>query len=102
MVSSTASAVDPSAPTEFAYSEADGVVWGDYRGDTVIHGRFVGTRSGDQVVISYVHALKAGGTAGGQSTSRVETEEDGRLRLVEEFRFDGDDTTHISICTEVR
>lgn len=101
MVSSTASVVDPERPTEFLYQEADGVVWGSYTGDTVIHGRFVGTRDGDQVTISYVHALKAGGQAGGQSDSRVETEADGRLRLVEEFRFKGDDTRHVSVCTEV-
>ncbi|MGW0809301.1 hypothetical protein [Nonomuraea sp. NPDC002799] len=101
MVSSTASAVDPDSPTEFRYWEADGVVWGDYTGDTVIHGRFVGTRDGDQVTISYVHALKAGGTAGGQSRSRVEAAEGGLLRLVEEFSFDGDDTVHVSVCDEV-
>ncbi|NRQ40101.1 hypothetical protein HII36_51005 [Nonomuraea sp. NN258] len=101
MVSSTASAVDQDSPTSFQYWEADGVVWGSYTGDTVIHGRFVGTRDGDVVAISYAHALKAGGTAGGQSTSRIETEQDGRLRLVEEFRFDGDDTLHVSVCTEV-
>ncbi|MEV0594855.1 hypothetical protein [Nonomuraea cavernae] len=100
MVSSTASAVDPERPTEFSYQEADGVVWGSYTGDTVIHGRFVGTRDGDVVSIAYAHALKAGGKAGGQGTSRIETEADGRLRLVEEFRLKGDDTLHVSVCTE--
>jgi hypothetical protein len=100
MVSSTASVVNQDSPTEFLYWEADGVVWGSYTGDTVTHGRFVGTREGDQVSISYAHALKAGGTAGGQSSSRVETGDDGRLRLVEEFSFDGDDTVHVSVCTE--
>lgn len=102
MVSSTASTVDPDSPTEFEYWESDGVVWGSYTGDTVRVGRFVGTRDGDLVTISYAHALKAGGRAGGRSTSRVETEADGRLRLVEEFQFEGDDTRHVSVCTEVR
>lgn len=41
MISSTASAVDADAPTEFAYEESGGVIWGHYTGDTVIHGRFV-------------------------------------------------------------
>ncbi|NUR85585.1 MAG: hypothetical protein HOY71_16010 [Nonomuraea sp.] len=100
MVSSTASAVDPEAPTEFFYWEEDGVIWGSYTGDTVTHGRFVGTRDGEQISISYVHALKAGGRAGGQSTSRIETEPGGRLRLVEEFTFVGDDTAHGSVCVE--
>ncbi|MEV0200729.1 hypothetical protein [Nonomuraea sp. NPDC050691] len=101
MVSSTASAVDPEQPTAFRYWESDGVVWGDYDGDTVTLGRFVGSREGDVVTISYVHALKAGGRAGGQSVSRLEREDDGRLRLVEEFQFEGDDTRHVSVCTEV-
>lgn len=101
MVSSTASEVNRDSPTEFLYWEADGVVWGSYTGDTVAHGRFVGTRDGDRVAISYAHALKAGGTAGGRSSSRVETGDDGLLRLVEEFTFDGDDAPHVSVCAEV-
>lgn len=101
MVSSTASSVNQEAPTQFDYSESDGLIWGSYSGDTVTLGRFVGTRDGAEISITYVHALKAGGTAGGQSSSRIETEADGRLRLVEEFQFDGDDVRHISICTEV-
>ncbi|MEO3891021.1 hypothetical protein [Nonomuraea sp. B5E05] len=101
MVSSTASEVDLDSPTEFQYWEADGVVWGRYSGDTVTHGRFVGTRDGDLVSISYAHALKAGGKAGGHSSSRVEAGDDGRLRLVEEFSFEGDDTVHVSVCAEV-
>ncbi|QYC41288.1 hypothetical protein Nocox_18395 [Nonomuraea coxensis DSM 45129] len=101
MVSSTASRVDPDSPTEFRYEESDGLVWGSYTGDTVIQGRFVGTREGGDVHISYVHALKAGGTAAGRSSSRLETGEDGLLRLVEEFSFDGDETKHVSVCAEV-
>lgn len=101
MVSSTASAVDPEAPTEFVYAEADGVIWGEYSGDTVTQGRFVGTRDDDRISISYVHALKAGGRAGGQSESRIESGDDGRLRLVEEFQFAGDDVLHVSVCDEV-
>ncbi|MFG1695192.1 hypothetical protein [Nonomuraea sp. NPDC049309] len=101
MVSSTASKVNPDGPTRFEYWEDDGLVWGSYTGDTVTQGRFVGTRDGDQVTISYVHALVAGGKAAGKSTSRIETGDDGRLRLVEEFSFEGDDTPHVSVCVEV-
>ncbi|WP_235030517.1 hypothetical protein [Nonomuraea solani] len=102
MVSSTASTVNRDSPTEFLYWEEDGVVWGSYTGDTVTFGRFVGTRDDDVVSISYAHALKAGGKAGGRSSSRVETGDDGLLRLVEEFTFDGDDTPHVSVCAEVQ
>ena len=66
-----------------------------------IHGRFVGTRDGDVGLDRLRARAKAGGKAGGQSNSRIETDADGRLRLVEEFRFKGDDTRHVSVCTEV-
>ncbi|WP_371785701.1 hypothetical protein [Streptosporangium subroseum] len=102
MVSSTASAVDPDGPTEFAYRESGGIIWGDYTGDTVVHGRFVGTRDSDRIELTYVHLTKNGGRAGGQSSSRIETLPDGRLNLVEEFQFAGDDTAHVSVCTEIR
>ncbi|WP_169808675.1 hypothetical protein [Microtetraspora niveoalba] len=101
MVSSTASEVDPDGPTEFVYQEEDGIVWGSYVGDTVTHGHFVGSREDDRLEITYIHQLKKGGHASGRSTSRIETRPDGRLHLVEEFQFEGDDTMHVSVCAEV-
>jgi hypothetical protein len=101
MISSTASVVNAHDPTRFDYKEADGLIWGSYSGDTVSHGRFVGTRDGDRIELTYVHALKAGDRAAGRSSSRIEPLPDGRLRLVEEFQFDGDDTPQVSVCEEV-
>ncbi|GAA0282213.1 hypothetical protein GCM10009527_093090 [Actinomadura nitritigenes] len=102
MVSSTASRVDPAAPTRFAYAEADGVVWGSYEGDTVVHGRFVGARRGAEVQLNYVHLTKQSAhPVAGSSTNRIELLQDGRIRLVEEFQFEGDDTPQVSICEEI-
>ncbi len=99
LASSTSSAVDPDQPSEFRYFERDGVVWGDYESDTVSFGRFVGTRSGDTLQVSFVHVLVDGGEAiSGSGDSTIESTEDG-LRLVERFVLDG--TEHVSICTEV-
>jgi hypothetical protein len=102
LVTSTASPVDPAAPTRFTYSEADGVVWGEYRGDTVREGRFVAVRRGDEIDVSFVHALVAGGVVAGAATSRIEPDPDrpGALLLVEDFEVDG--VPHRSICAEVR
>lgn len=101
MVSSTASRVDPDAPTRFRYHEADGVLWGEYTGDTVTTGRFVGTRSDDRIDVRFVHALVAGGAPiTGAASSRIEQDDDGRLRLVEDFEVDGE--PQVSICAEVR
>ena len=101
MVSSTASRVDPESPTRFVYHEADGVLWGEYSGDTVRTGRFVGTRADDLIHVRFVHALLAGGEPiSGGASSRIEQDDRGGLRLVEDFEVDG--VPHLSVCAEVR
>lgn len=100
MVSSTASRVDPQSPTRFAYHEDRGVVWGEYSGDTVVLGRFVGTRVEDRLTVSFVHARTAGGPpVGGEASSRVERADAGMLRLVEEFEAGG--ALQTSVCTQI-
>ncbi|GAA3040531.1 hypothetical protein GCM10010464_00080 [Pseudonocardia yunnanensis] len=100
MVSSTASEVDPSSPTVFDYHERDGMVWGEYEGDTVRIGRFVGTRVGRRISIRFTHVVDATGeVVGGAAESRIEPHDEG-LRLVEDFRTaDGD---QVSVCAEIR
>ncbi len=99
MESSTASAVDPAAPSRFLYHEREGVVWGDYDGDTVSLGRFIGTRDGDMLDIRFVHIGASDGTVTtGTSVSTIEPSDDGRLRLVERFVIDG--AEHVSVCVE--
>ncbi|WP_198962049.1 hypothetical protein [Pseudonocardia sp. MH-G8] len=99
MVSSTASEVDASSPTVFDYHERDGMVWGEYEGDTVRIGRFVGTREERRISIRFTHVVAATGeVVSGAAESRVESHADG-LRLVEDFRTaDGD---QVSVCAEV-
>lgn len=98
MTSSSNSAVDPSSPSRFSYFERDGIVWGEYTGDTVTFGRFVGTRVGDDLSISFAHVLTADGSVvTGTSGSHVESDSEG-LRLVETFELDG--VEHVSVCVE--
>jgi hypothetical protein len=99
MESSTNSAVDPTTPSSFQYFERDGVIWGDYDGDTVTFGRFVGTRVGNQLSVSFAHVMADDGRViTGTSGSVVEATTDG-IRLVENFTID--DVEHVSICVEV-
>ncbi len=99
MTSSSNSAVDPASPSRFTYSERDGVIWGNYEGDTVTFGRFVGTRIGDELSISFAHVLSSeNAVVTGTSGSRVEVGTEG-LRLVESFQVDG--VEHVSVCVEV-
>jgi hypothetical protein len=99
MVSSTASEVDPSSPTIFDYHERDGMIWGEYEGDTVRIGRFVGTRVDRRISVRFTHVVAATGlVVSGAAESRIEQHDDG-LRLVEDFRTaDGD---QISVCAQI-
>jgi hypothetical protein len=100
MESSTNSVVDTSSPSHFHYFERDGAVWGDYDGDTVTFGHFVGTRVGNDLRVSFVHVLvTGGGVVTGTGGSVVESLLGGAVRLVEHFQIDG--TDHVSICVEV-
>jgi hypothetical protein len=100
MESSTASAVDPSAPTRFWYSENRGLIWGNYTGDTVTEGRFIGTRAGREVTVQFVHTMKSDGSHVTGSSASVVSDEPGQpRRLVENFRIGEAD--HVSICVEV-
>jgi hypothetical protein len=100
MVSSTASVVDPQSPTTFTYHQDGLLVWGEYTGDTVTAGRFVGSVDGDVVGISFAHALVADGTVvRGSADSRIERADDGRMRLIESFSVGGID--HESVCIQL-
>jgi hypothetical protein len=100
MVSSTASAVDPDAPTTFDYHQDGRLIWGEYFGDTVTEGRFVGEVSDAEVRVSFAHALASDGSVvRGDAISRAEHAADGRIRLVEDFEVDGVD--HVSVCLQV-
>lgn len=99
MVSSTSSTVDPAAPTVFAYHERNGMVWGEYEGDTVRIGRFVGRRDGQDVSIRFTHVVDATGeVVDGAARSRIERHAGG-LQLVESFRTaEGE---QVSVCAEI-
>lgn len=101
MVSSTTSVVDPDSPSTFRYFEREGVVWGEYEGDTVTFGRFVGTRTGDELYVWVVHQLKSDGsvvrTEGGTRIERNEAT--GALRLVEDYEMFGE--PQLSVCEEI-
>ena len=99
MESSTNSEVDAASPSRFRYRERDGVVWGDYEGDTVTFGRFVGTRVGDELSIAFVHVVQRdGAVVAGTGGSVIEVSDSG-VRLVENFRVG--EVDHVSVCVEV-
>jgi hypothetical protein len=100
MVSSTASVVSDTAPTRFRYSEHDGLVWGEYWGDTVTEGRFCGRRDDQLLRVAFVHRTVAGALVTGEATSRISQDADGLLVLTEDFAAP-DGSPQVSVCREV-
>lgn len=99
MESSSNSIVNPDSPSRFRYFERDGVIWGDYDGDTVTFGQCVGTRVGNELNVSFVHVMASDGqVVTGTGGSTVKLMPDGTVRLIEDFQIDGID--HVSICVE--
>lgn len=98
MVSSTASEVDPHAPTSFDYHQDGHLLWGEYTGDTVRVGRFVGSFTDGRITLRFAHEKKTGEMVMGEADSIVERREDGRLYLVEAFEKDG--VQHESVCVQ--
>lgn len=100
MISSTASRVDHASPTRFAYSQTGELVWGEYTGDTVSEGRFVGRVVGTRVEVSFAHAVVQGGSVvTGSAVSVIEARDDGLLYLIEDF--EKDERMHRSVCVQV-
>lgn len=100
MIASSASEVDAEAPTRFLYRQAGTMLWGDYTGDTVAAGHFVGRLVGNRIEISFAHALADDDVVvTGSAVSTVEVRDDGLLYLVEEFEKEG--KTHVSVCQQV-
>ena len=98
--SSSASAVQAEAPTRFRYFEEDGVIWGDYAGDTVKLGKFTGKRNGPRIELAYSHSNIAGDVIFGNAHSEISVDPSGKLRLTEHFKgVDG--TDQLSICCEI-
>lgn len=100
MLSSTTSSVDAVSPTRFNYHEADGVLWGEYTGDTVVEGRFAGVREGDTVRLSYNHRSVNGNLVHGNAVTIISRVPGEGLRLTE-FYASSDGSPALSFCREV-
>lgn len=100
MVSSTSSVVDQAAPTVFNYWEDNGLIWGDFDGDTVRQGRLTGLRSGDTFTLRFILENKAGGFTQGEAVTKISFDESGKMILTEDFKS-ADGAPQQSICREL-
>lgn len=93
---------DVGGETRFEYhEEADATIWARYQGGTVRLGFLVGTRRNDELAFRYSHVTTDGKTASGRCRSQVEVLADWRLRLREEWKWESQDGTGVSVVEEV-
>lgn len=71
------------------YHQRGDLVWAEFGGGYVVQGRLVGTRRPDgSIDFGYCQVLKGGEIVSGRCVSTPEVLDDGRIRLVEEWRRD--------------
>ncbi|MGV8857298.1 hypothetical protein [Rhodoglobus sp.] len=99
LTSSSSSAVASESPTRFRYRQEGQMIWGEYVGDTVSVGRFVGRRDGDALTIRFAHRLSASDEVVlGSADSTIQWNSEGKLELYETFEKDGE--PQVSVCVE--
>ena len=99
LISSSGSAVSATSPTRFRYHQDGQMIWGEYFGDTVALGRFVGRRDGDELSICFAHRPASGADVIlGTAQSTIRRNANGELELHE--TFEKDRKSHVSICIE--
>src|SRR5919106_973288 len=83
------------------FESTPSVVHARYAGGAVRLGFLVGTREGDVLRFRYAQVRGDGSTATGRCESRIETLEDGRLRLHEAWAWESEDGAGTSLVEEV-
>lgn len=88
--------------TTFEFSQDGETIYARYAGGDVRLGFLVGVHRGDELHFRYAQVNRAGETATGQSTDRIELLEDGRIRLHETWSWDSKDGEGTSVLEEVK
>jgi hypothetical protein len=100
-VSSTAEQGVVSSDTRLRLRQKGSRVLGRYSGGRVTRGCLVGTLSGRELVFRYLQREDSGELHGGSSACQVLRRSDGRIRIVEHFRWktrDGAGTNVFDEC----
>lgn len=89
------------AATVFHYHQDELGVWAEYAGGQVVRGFLVGTRTGDELGVRYVHQNARGETATGRCSTRIVELGDGRLRLHETWAWESREGHGTSVVDEL-
>jgi hypothetical protein len=89
------------ADTLFSFAQRGSTVWARYAGGAVPLGYLVGTLADGQLVFRYAQVDVEGAVHGGRSVCDVQHLADGRLRLLEHFRWESKDGSGTNVIEEV-
>jgi hypothetical protein len=88
--------------TLFTFNEADTVVSARYSGGWIVLGYLIGKRTPAGIEFSYVQADVSGGIDTGRSSCDLNVLSDGRLRLVEHFRWETREGAGVNVMEEAK
>jgi len=100
-VVSTATGGDVSSETLFRFCQSDSVVSAQYAGGKVRLGFLVGTLSADQLHFRYAQVDVEGRIDGGSSQCELHRLADGRIRLLEHFKWDSRTESGTNVLEEL-
>ncbi len=87
--------------TVFTFTQEGDAVWARYAGGAVRIGYLVGRLAAARLVFRYAQVNRMGEVHGGHSTCEVATTSDGRIRILEHFRWESRPGSGTNVLEEV-
>lgn len=100
-VVSTAEEGEVNTETLFRFTQKDKFVSAEYGGGKVRLGYLIGTISGNSLSFRYVQADTSGRLDSGFSTCKIRRKSNGKIQLIEHFKWDSREGTGINIFEEI-
>lgn len=100
-VASTADCGEVDSKTLFEFTQDGSVVSAKYTGGKVKLGYLVGTMDSDRLTFRYTQVDEDGRLDGGYSTCEVSRMADGRIRILEHFKWESREGTGTNVFEEI-
>lgn len=90
-----------SGDTRFEFEQEGKRIYAHYSGGEIVDGHLVGTYDGSEWDIRYTQINSNQETASGHSVGTVELLDDGRVRVEDEWEWESQDGSGVSILEEI-
>jgi len=90
-----------SGDTRFEFEQEGKRIYAHYTGGSIVDGHLVGTFDGNEWDIRYSQINKDNETASGHSVGTVELLDDGRVRIEDEWEWESQDGSGVSVLEEI-